>query len=176
MPSQYADPDGDGVYTPTFTPEWIDSVNQNLAGFINGATVTTRFVIDTSRNGRGPMNAGEYGVGSQYNQPDSVISALNSGNWCNPPGAGLGLRPTTRTGVSLLDAYVWIKTPGESDGSCDIAGGARAWDYSVYNPWALSGDAATHFDPLWGMVDPAAGTWFPEQALQLTQLADPPLF
>jgi endoglucanase len=32
-----------------------------------------------------------------------------------------------------------------------------------------------HFDPLWGMIDPAAGAWFPEHALELAQNAVPPL-
>lgn len=106
-----------------------------------------------------------------------MLSALNSGGWCNPVGAGLGVRPTSKTNVPLVDAYLWVKTPGQSDGSCDIAGGARAWDYSQYNPWGLSGaDAQNHFDPLWGRVDPAAGAWFPEQALQLAKNASPPLF
>jgi endoglucanase len=66
--------------------------------------------------------------------------------------------------------------PGESDGSCDITGGARAWDFTAYNPWGLAPDAQTRFDPLWGMVDPAAGAWFAQQALQLAQNATPPLF
>jgi len=110
-----------------------------------------------------------------YNQPASVVSSLAAANWCNPPGAGLGLRPTAKTGVPLLDAYLWVKIPGESDGSCDIAGGARAWDFTLYNPWGVTGADQQHFDPLWGTVDPAAGQWFPEQALQLAQRADPPL-
>jgi len=41
-------------------------------------------------------------------------------NWCNIKGAGLGMRPTTNTsftGLSNLDALVWVKTPGESDGT-----------------------------------------------------------
>jgi endoglucanase len=80
-----------------------------------------------------------------------------------------------KTNVPLLDAYLWVKVPGESDGSCDIAGGARAWDFTVYNPWDVAVDAQTHFDPLWGMVDPQAGAWFPEQALQLAREADPSL-
>ncbi|HEY6032478.1 MAG TPA: glycoside hydrolase family 6 protein [Gaiellaceae bacterium] len=57
------------------------------------------FVIDTSRNGRGPWS-GPLG-------------------WCNPPGRGAGLRPTADTGVPLLDAYLWVKVPGESDGPCE---------------------------------------------------------
>ena len=87
----------------------------------------------------------------------------------------MGPRPTTATGVPLADAFLWIKTVGESDGSCDIAGGVRAWDYSEYNPWGLVGDGQKHFDPLWGMVDPAAGTWFPGYALELAKNAEPAL-
>ena len=83
----------------------------------------------------------------------------------------------SKTSVPLVDAYLWIKRPGESDGSCDIAGGARAWDYTQYNPWGLTTSAEqSHFDPLWGEVDPAAGAWFAAQALQLAQNASPPLF
>ncbi|GAA0795988.1 glucanase [Spirilliplanes yamanashiensis] len=63
------------------------------------------FVIDTSRNGNGP----------------AVIGA-DDGHWCNPPGRALGEPPTTRTGQPRVDAYLWIKRPGESDGAC--GGGA----------------------------------------------------
>jgi len=77
-----------------------------------------RAVIDTSRNGRGPASGGQ---------------------WCNPAGRGLGLAPTVSPGIEPLDALLWIKTPGESDGSCN--GG------------------------------PAAGQWWPEQALGLAKLA-----
>ncbi|MGD0837336.1 MAG: hypothetical protein ABSB49_11915 [Polyangia bacterium] len=35
--------------------------------------------------------------------------------------------------------------------------------------------AESTFDPLWGMVDPAAGAWFAAQALQLARNANPPL-
>jgi endoglucanase len=111
-----------------------------------------------------------------YNQSATVISGLNGGNWCNAYGAGVGLRPSANTHVALLDAYLWLKIPGESDGNCDIAGGARAWDFSAYNPWGLVGDAQNQFDPLWGMIDPMAGYWFTAQALQLAQNANPPLF
>jgi endoglucanase len=69
----------------------------------------------------------------------------------------VGLRPTVDTGAPLIDALLWIKTPGQSDGSCN-----------------RSLPATT--DPEWGgIVDPAAGAWFPQQALQLAQLANPPL-
>lgn len=60
------------------------------------------YVIDTSRNGRGTAGS----------------------TWCNPPGQALGRAPTTQTGLPLVDAYLWVKTPGESDGPCN--GGPRA--------------------------------------------------
>jgi endoglucanase len=59
------------------------------------------FVIDTSRNGNGPDT-------SKADVPD----------WCNPPGRALGPNPTTDTGMPLLDAFLWVKQPGSSDGSC----------------------------------------------------------
>lgn len=60
------------------------------------------YVIDTSRNGAGTAGS----------------------TWCNPPGQALGRAPTTQTGLPLVDAYLWVKTPGESDGPCN--GGPRA--------------------------------------------------
>jgi endoglucanase len=149
-------------------------INQRYANMLGATPATVHFVIDTSRNGLGPLNVTPYGA-APYNQPPGVLSALAGGNWCNPPGAGLGLRPTANTGAALLDAYLWIKVPGESDGSCDIAGGARAWDFTAYNPWSVPAATQNNFDPLWGMTDPAAGAWFTQQALQLAQNATPPL-
>lgn len=56
------------------------------------------FVIDTSRNGNGPTEDYE---------------------WCNAPGRALGKRPTLNTDHPLVDGYLWIKYPGESDGTCN---------------------------------------------------------
>ncbi|WP_307804746.1 glycoside hydrolase family 6 protein [Streptomyces sp. VRA16 Mangrove soil] len=77
-------------------------------------------------------------------------------DWCNPPDRGLGARPTLRTGDPLQDARLWIKTPGQSDGLC------------------LRGTAGPE-DPERGTVDPDAGDWFPQQALELVRYANPPL-
>ena len=63
------------------------------------------FVVDTSRNGNGPL----------------------PGAWCNPPGRGLGTRPTTDTGEASLDAYLWVKRPGASDGTCEGGPDAGQW-------------------------------------------------
>ena len=70
-----------------------------------GTEIGMPFVIDTSRNGQGPKGT----------------------RWCNPPGRGLGARPTTETGNPLIDAFLWIKTPGESDGECRNAPKAGVW-------------------------------------------------
>lgn len=70
------------------------------------------YVIDTSRNGQGPT------------------ADLD---WCNPEGRGLGTKPTVRTGHPLVDAFLWIKSPGESDGECKGAPTAGVWwaDYAL---------------------------------------------
>ncbi len=71
-------------------------------------TPVAHFVVDTSRNGAGPPEA----------------SAGEEGRWCNPPGRALGEAPTTSTDVPRLDALLWVKQPGDSDGTC--AGGPPA--------------------------------------------------
>jgi endoglucanase len=175
--SQYYPATASDFSTWSLTDQWYaDNVESQTWVPYPGDAGLKHFIIDTSRNGNGPLDASQY-ASSPYNQPPDVITALTNGNWCNPPGAGLGLRPKANPDAAqpLLDAYLWVKIPGESDGSCDIAGGARGWDYSLYDPWSSSIDE-NHFDPLWGIVDPAAGTWFPQQALQLAQMANPPLF
>jgi endoglucanase len=166
-PSEPVDPDN--IATWVYTDQWYE---QNMGV----AVPTIHFVIDTSRNGQGPLNASIY-ANAPYLQPASVVQTLTNGSWCNPPGRGLGTHPTANTGVSLLDAYLWVKTPGQSDGTCDAAGGARAWDYANYthSGWPTDAAAQAVFDPLWGLDDPIAGAWFTQQALNLAQLANPPL-
>ena len=171
--SQYYSPlgpvDPNNFATWIYSDEWFQ---QNLGN----AVPTTRFVIDTSRNGQGPFNASLYND-APYNQPASVVTALMNGRWCNPAGRGLGAKPTANTGVALLDALLWVKTPGQSDGTCDAQGGARAWDYAAYTQagWPSNATAQATFDPLWGLYDPAAGAWFPQQALKLARDANPSL-
>ena len=165
--SQYYPATVDDLSTWTQTTAWYA---QNMGDSV----ASTHFVVDTSRNGHDANTMQAYAQ-APYNQPSSVISTLFAGNWCNPTGAGLGVRPTANTGVALLDAYLWVKTPGQSDGQCDAAGGVRAWDYSAYSQpgWPTTSPAQALFDPLWGTTDPAAGAWFPQQALQLAQNWDP---
>jgi endoglucanase len=131
--------------------EWSDDTDVpelNTSG-INwryaGTQPTTHFVVDTGRNGVGPWQPP-----TSYPDPQ---------DWCNPPDRGLGYQPTANTGQSLIDAYLWVKIPGESDGECTRG----------------LGPAGTTVDPEWGLIDPAAGQWFPDMALDLAQNADPPL-
>ncbi len=171
--SQYYSPygavDPNNIATWGYTDEWY----QNNMG---AAVAATHFLVDTSRNGQGPLNVSIYAA-APYNQPSSVISTLSGGSWCNPPACGLGTHPMANTGVSLLDAYLWVKTPGQSDGTCDTAGGARAWDYTDYTQagWPTDATGQAVFDPLWGLDDPSAGAWFSRQALDLAQRANPAL-
>lgn len=146
-------------------------VDSRYALELGAVRPSVHFVVDTSRDGSGPNDMTRY-ASAPYNQPPAVISALAGGNWCNPPGATLGPRPAAHpepTAFPLLDAYLWVKTPGESDGQCNIAGGARAWDYTVYNPWQWTPQQQQQNDPLWGIEDPAAGQWFGQQALELAR-------
>jgi len=66
------------------------------------------------------------------------------GDWCNVNGAGFGVRPTSTTGNTLADAFVWVKPGGESDGTSD--------------------SSATRYDSFCGKADayapsPQAGQW-----------------
>lgn len=63
------------------------------------------FVVNTATNGRGPLRP---------------RSRVRSGNevLCNPPGRGLGPRPTTKTGFRGVDAFMWIGNVGRSGGKC----------------------------------------------------------
>ena len=60
-----------------------------------GGSASLGAVIDTSRNGAG---------------------APADGEWCDPAGRKLGRAPTLSTGEARIDAYLWVKLPGESDG------------------------------------------------------------
>jgi endoglucanase len=66
------------------------------------------FIIDTGRNGNG---------------------ATADAQWCNPDGRALGNPPSVKTGDPLVDAFFWIKPPGESDGQCN--GGPKAGEFWV---------------------------------------------
>lgn len=45
----------------------------------------------------------------------------NWGDWCNVNGAGFGRSPSSNTGDKNLDAFIWAKWGGISDGTSDPA-------------------------------------------------------
>ncbi|MFI2613381.1 glycoside hydrolase family 6 protein [Streptomyces sp. NPDC018584] len=97
--------DGFSVNVSNFqTTEASTEFGKKLSAKIGGKP----FVIDTGRNGNGPYDKGK--------DP-----------WCNPPGRALGETPTTKTDDPLVDAYLWVKRPGESDGTC--RGGPKAGEW-----------------------------------------------
>ncbi|MET9777055.1 glycoside hydrolase family 6 protein [Streptomyces sp. NPDC006367] len=73
-----------------------------------GGPASLGAVIDTSRNGNGAP-------------PD--------GQWCDPAGRKIGRTPTLSTGMGRIDAYLWVKLPGESDG-CKGAPGTFTPSYA----------------------------------------------
>jgi cellulose 1,4-beta-cellobiosidase len=100
------------------------------------------FIIDTGRNGRSGTKT-------------------KSGSWCNLKGAGLGERPQASP-VPGVDAYWWVKPPGDSDGASDPS--APGYDD---NCGPASPDSAPGA--------PAAGRWFASYFLQLVENAVPPV-
>ncbi|CAK4174728.1 unnamed protein product [Aphanomyces euteiches] len=84
-----------------------------LCNTYSSATGGLHCVFDTSRN----------------------FNGASSNEWCNARFGGVGVPPTSNTGNPLVDYYLWIKPPGESDGQCT----------------GQSADA---------MIGPAAGTFF----------------
>jgi cellulose 1,4-beta-cellobiosidase len=100
------------------------------------------FVIDTSRNGKAGIRT-------------------NSGSWCNIKGAGLGERPQASP-APLVDAYFWIKPPGDADGGADP--NKPGFDKSCGPDSKDSAPGA-----------PRAGDWFSSYFVDLAKNADPPL-
>jgi len=126
---------GAAVYIDAGHARWIDAADMasrlnragiaeangfslNISNFLGtavniayGTEVSKRvggkhFIIDTSRNG---------------------LNATTAGTWCNPRGQRVGPSPTTHTGNPLVDAFLWVKTPGESDGTCGGGPVAGKW-------------------------------------------------
>ncbi|GFF39346.1 probable 1,4-beta-D-glucan cellobiohydrolase C [Aspergillus udagawae] len=107
----------------------------NFAPQLASAGFDAHFIVDTGRNGKQPTGQ------------------LAWGDWCNVIGTGFGARPTTDTGDELVDAFVWVKPGGESDGTSDTS--------------------TKRYDAHCGLEDalrpaPEAGTWF-----QLLRSANP---
>ncbi|GCB21172.1 probable 1,4-beta-D-glucan cellobiohydrolase C [Aspergillus awamori] len=111
-----------------------------IAPLLQAQGFDAHFVVDTGRNGKQPTGQQAWG------------------DWCNVINTGFGERPTTDTGDTLVDAFVWVKPGGESDGTSD--------------------SSATRYDAHCGYSDalqpaPEAGTWFQAYFVQLLTNANP---
>ncbi|KAI3076684.1 CAZyme family GH6 [Aspergillus niger] len=111
-----------------------------IAPLLQAQGFDAHFVVDTGRNGKQPTGQQAWG------------------DWCNVINTGFGERPTTNTGDALVDAFVWVKPGGESDGTSD--------------------SSATRYDAHCGYSDalqpaPEAGTWFQAYFVQLLTNANP---
>jgi cellulose 1,4-beta-cellobiosidase len=116
---------------------YVEKLSKSLADV---GIVGKGFVIDTSRNGKA-------GIRTKW------------GHWCNVKGAGLGARPQASP-APLVDAYYWVKPPGESDGTSDPS--AARYDATCSSP-----DSAANA--------PQAGKWFESYFADLVKNANPPL-
>lgn len=99
-----------------------------------------KFIVDQGRSGKQPTGQLEWG------------------HWCNAVGTGFGRRPTSNTGSSWVDAFVWIKPGGECDGTSDTS--AVRYDHHCGLPDALK-------------PAPEAGTWFQAYFEQLLRNSNP---
>ena len=118
----------------------IGYVEDLAAGLAKVGVTGKGFIIDTSRNGKGGIRS-------------------TPGNWCNVKGAGLGERPKVAPAPNI-DAFLWVKTPGESDGTTDRK--AARFDENCVSDDAMPGA-------------PEAGELFAPYLIELTKNASPPL-
>ncbi|MEU9094965.1 glycoside hydrolase family 6 protein [Streptomyces sp. NPDC087901] len=136
-------------------------------------------LIDTARNGWGgtsrPTGAGPLTSVDDYVNGGRVDRRIHAGNWCNQTGAGIGERPTSAP-ESGIDAYVWAKPPGESDGNSapvenDEGKGFDRMCDPTYTGNGRNGNSMT------GALanSPLAGHWFSAQFQELVRNAYPPL-
>ncbi|MGW0589633.1 glycoside hydrolase family 6 protein [Streptosporangium sp. NPDC002607] len=106
----------DGISVNVSNYRW-NSTEVAYAKNVISATGVSRLraVIDTSRNGNGPQGS----------------------EWCDPGGRAIGTPSTNATGDSAIDAFLWIKLPGEADGCIAGAGQfvpQRAYDLAMAAP------------------------------------------
>ncbi|NKY38476.1 glycoside hydrolase family 6 protein [Cellulomonas septica] len=145
-----------------------------------GFPSTIGMLIDTSRNGWGGPNRPTAITASTdvntYVDANRVDRRAHRGAWCNPLGAGIGRFPeATPSGytASHLDAFVWIKPPGESDGaSSEIPNDQGKRFDRMCDPTFVSPKLNNQ---LTGATPnaPLAGQWFEEQFVTLVKNAYP---
>lgn len=139
-------------------------------------------IVDTSRNGWGgaarPTGPSTSTDLKTYVMDGRIDKRIHKGNWCNQNGAGIGARPVANP-MPGIDAFVWVKPPGESDGSSSLIPtgpdnpGGKGFDRMcdpTYTGNSLNGNNLSGALP----NAPVSGRWFQTQFVQLVQNAYPP--
>lgn len=103
---------GFAVNVSSFAPRpAITSYAQRIRRVLSrGGVADAHYIVDTSRNGN---------------------PVWDNDTWCNPPNRTVGAPPSARPSPTApgLDANVWVKAPGTSDGSCGVGRGSSGGDF-----------------------------------------------
>ncbi len=146
---------------------YIDKLRSEMVA--NGFPSTMGFIVDTGRNGWGGATRPLAWNGDVWTSKIDLRS--HRGNWCNVKNAGVGARPAANPDASrtYLDAYFWVKGPGESDGTSDSSATTPNAEGKQFDVMC----GTTNVDALQGA--PHAGNWFHDQFLMLLRNASPSL-
>ena len=144
-----------------------------------GFNSTIGMLIDTSRNGWGgaarPTGPGATTSVDTYVDGGRYDRRIHVGNWCNQSGAGLGERPQAGPATGI-DAYVWMKPPGESDGSSSAIPNDEGKGFDRMCDPTYTGNARNGNNMSGALANaPLSGHWFSAQFQQLLANAYPPL-
>ncbi|MGM7442947.1 glycoside hydrolase family 6 protein [Streptomyces sp. E2N171] len=136
-------------------------------------------LIDTSRNGWGganrPTGPGATTSVDTYVDGGRYDRRYNTGNWCNQAGAGLGERPQASPEPGI-DAYVWMKPPGESDGASEEIDNDEGKGFDRMCDPTYTGNPRNDNNMSGALGDaPISGHWFSAQFQELMKNAYPPL-
>jgi cellulose 1,4-beta-cellobiosidase len=136
-------------------------------------------LIDTSRNGWGgsarPTGPGATTSVDTYVNGGRIDRRFHAGNWCNQAGAGLGERPRANPELGI-DAYVWVKPPGESDGSSSLVPNNEGKGFDRMCDPTYTGNARNGNSMSGALPNaPISGAWFSAQFQELMRNAYPAL-
>ncbi|OEJ96151.1 glycoside hydrolase family 6 protein [Streptomyces thermolilacinus] len=136
-------------------------------------------LIDTSRNGWGgtarPSGPGATTSVDAYVDGGRYDRRIHLGNWCNQAGAGLGERPRANPEPGI-DAYVWMKPPGESDGSSKPIPNTEGKGFDRMCDPTYPGNPRNNNNMSGALPDaPISGHWFSAQFQELLKNAHPAL-
>ncbi|WAP60814.1 glycoside hydrolase family 6 protein [Streptomyces sp. S465] len=136
-------------------------------------------LIDTSRNGWGgsarPSGPGAKTSVDTYVDGGRYDRRIHIGNWCNQAGAGLGERPKAAP-ASGIDAYVWMKPPGESDGASSEIPNDEGKGFDRMCDPTYTGNARNGYNMSGALANaPLSGHWFSAQFQELLKNAYPAL-